>query len=206
MKAPQAVLTSILSIGLLAAPLAAEPRPALEQFRFDPPQLCLRDTFRWGFSYRGLPGGLAAVKDFEVRGLWEGRTVRSPLTPTRDDLRRYTADQGRFESHRLHWPRKGPAGGTEFHYTLRVVLADGQEVTTATSVRYVDACPPPSLHTTLAAGATGRIGLQTTTPTIPEFLQGVRPAATSLIWGDLELPPRRAERSPAWCSSTVPGG
>lgn len=197
MKAPQAVLAGILSIGLLAAPLAAEAQPTLEQFRFDPPQLCLRDTFQWGFSYRGLPGGLAAVKDFEVRGLWEGRPVRSPLTPTRDDLRRYTADQGRFESHRLHWPRKATASGTEFQYTLRVVLADGQEVTSATSVRYVDGCPPPALHTTLAAGPTGRIGLQTTTPTIPEFLQGVRPAATSLIWGDLELPPGRAERSPA---------
>ena len=72
MKAPQAVLTGILSIGVFAAPLAGEAQPALEQFRFDPPQLCLRDTFQWGFSYRGLPGGLAAVKDFEVRGLWEG--------------------------------------------------------------------------------------------------------------------------------------
>jgi pimeloyl-ACP methyl ester carboxylesterase len=77
------------------------------------------------------------------------------------------------------------------------VLADGQELTSATSVRYVDSCPPPALHTTLAAGPTGRIGFQTATPTIPEFLQGVRPAATSLIWGDLELPPGRVERSPA---------
>jgi dienelactone hydrolase len=77
------------------------------------------------------------------------------------------------------------------------VLADGREVTSATSVRYVDACPPPALHTTLAAGPSGRIGFQTTTPTISDFLQGIRPAATNPIWGDLELPPGRVERSPA---------
>ena len=77
------------------------------------------------------------------------------------------------------------------------MLADGREVTSATVVRYVDACPPPTLHTTLAAGPTGRIGVETTTPTTSDFLQGVRPAATSLIWGDLELPPGRVERSPA---------
>ena len=202
MKAPKPILTGILSIGFLVAPLAGEAQPTLEQFRFDPPRLCLRDTFQWGFSYRGLPGGLAAVRDFEVWGLWEGpgeRPVRSLLTPTRDDLQRYSADQGRFESRLTHAgpPRKASAGGTEIRYTLRVVLADGQEVTSATSVRYVDGCPPPALHTTLAGGPTGRIGLQTTTPTIPDFLQGVRPAATSLIWGDLELPPGRVERSPA---------
>ncbi len=202
MKAPRPFLTGILSMGLLAAPLAGEAQPALELFRFDPPRLCLRDTFQWGFSYRGLPGGLAAVRDFEMRGLWEGpgeQPIRSVLTPTRDDLLRHTADQGRFESRLLHWgpPRKAPAGGTEIRYTLRVVLADGQDVTSATSVRYVDACPPPVLYTTLTAGPTGRIGFQTTTPTISDFLQGVRPAATSLIWGDLELPPGRVERSPA---------
>ena len=197
MKALPALRTSILGIGLVIAPLAGEAQPALEQFRFDPPQLCLRDTFRWGVSYRGLPGGLAAVKDFEVRGLWEGRPVRSPLTPAREDLERYTADQGRFESHRLHWPRKAQAGETELRYTVRVVLADGQELTSATSVRYADTCPPPALHATLAAGPTGRIGLQTTTPTISEFLQGLRPTATSLIWGDLEFPPEPLGRSPA---------
>ena len=197
MKVPLIVCMGFLSIGVLAAPIAGKAEPTIEQFRIDPPQLCLRDTFRWGFSYRGFPGGLAAVKEVELRGLLEGRPVRSPLTPTRDDLQRYTADQGRFESHRLHWPRKPPAGETEFRYTLRVVLADGQEVTSATSLRYVDACPPPAVHTTLAAGATGRIGFRTTTPTIPEFLQGIRPASTSVIWGDLELPPGQVERSPA---------
>ena len=186
-----------MSAGLWIAPIAGEAQPALEHFRFDPSRLCLRDVFQWGFSYRGFPGGLAAVKDLEVRGLLEGRPVRSPLTPTRDDLQRYTADQGRFESHRLHWPRKAPADGTEFQYTLRVVLADGHEVTSETSVRYVDSCPPPPAHPTLAAGPTGRIGLQTSTPTISEFLQGVRPAAASLIWGDLELPRGQVERSPA---------
>jgi hypothetical protein len=61
----------------------------------------------------------------------------------------------------------------------------------------VDGCPPPALHTTLAAGPTGRIGFQTTTPSISDFLQGIRPAATRLIWGDLELPAARVERSPA---------
>jgi dienelactone hydrolase len=199
MNTPQAVLMGILSIGFFVAPLAGEAQPTLEQFRFDPSWLCLRDTFRWGFSYRGLPGGLAAVKDFEVSGRWEGpgeQSIRSVLTPTRNDLQRYAADHGRFESHLLHWgpPRKAPG---EIRYTLRAVLADGREVTSATSVRYVDACPPPALHTTLAAGSTGRIGFQTTTPTVSDFLQGIRPAVTNLIWGDLELPTGRVERSPA---------
>src|SRR5262245_31150221 len=101
---------------IFAVPLAADAQAALEQFRFDPPGLCLRDVFQWGFSYRGIPGGLAAVKDLAMEGVFEGRTVRSPLTPTRDDLQRYTADQGRFESVRLHWPRKPTAGETEFRY------------------------------------------------------------------------------------------
>jgi hypothetical protein len=169
-----------LAVALLVAPLVAEAQPALELFRFDPARLCLRDTFQWGFSYRGLPGGLAAVRRFEMRALWEHRgeqPIRSVLTPTIDDLLRHTADQGRFESSLLHWvsPRKAPPGGTGIQYTLRVVLADGQEVTSATSVRYIDSCSPPALHTTLAAGPTGRIGFETTTPTISDFLQGVRP-------------------------------
>jgi dienelactone hydrolase len=204
-----ALATLTLALAHLAAPLAAGAQPALEQFRFDPPQLCFRGTFQWGFSYRGLPGGLAAVKDLEMWELWGGRPatpegrrsageqpLRAVLTPTRDDLQRHVADQGRFESRLLRWspPRKPPG---EIRYTLRVVLADGREVTSATSVRYVDACPPPQVHTTLVAGPTGRIGVQTTTPTIPEFLQGGRPGATSLIWGELELPSGRADRSPA---------
>jgi Acetyl xylan esterase (AXE1) len=201
MKAPGLALAGVLSIGLLAAPLAVGAQPALEQLRLDPPRLCPRATFRWGFEYRGLPGGLAAVRDLVVEGLWDGpgeRTFRSVLTPTRDDLRPYTADQGRFESRLTHAgpPRKAPAG-TEIRYTLRVALADGQEVTTATSARYLDACPPPALYATLAAGPTGRIGVQTTTPTMSDFLQGIRPTATSLIWGDLELPPGPVERGPA---------
>jgi dienelactone hydrolase len=202
MKASRPVLAGILGLGLLASPLAGEAQLALEQFRFDPPRLCLRDTFRWGFSYRGLPGGLAAVRSFEMWGLWDApgeQPVRSLLTPTREDLQRYTTDQGRFQSRLQHWgpPRKAPAGGAEIRYTLRVVLSDGQEVTSATSVRYVDSCPPPTPHTTLASGPTGRIGVQTATPTASDFLRGIRPAATSLIWGDLELPPGRIERSPA---------
>jgi dienelactone hydrolase len=67
----------------------------------------------------------------------------------------------------------------------------------ATSVRYVDSCPPPAPYTTLAAAPTGRIGFQTTTPSITEFLRGVSPAAASVIWGDLELPAGRVGRSPA---------
>ena len=70
---------------------------------------------------------------------------------------------------------RAPAGGADIRYTLRVVLADGQEVTTATSVRYVDACPPLAPYTTLAAGPTGRIGFQTATPTVPDFLRGSGP-------------------------------
>jgi dienelactone hydrolase len=198
-NASRAVLASVLSIGFFVAPLTGEAQPTLEQFRVDPPRLCLRDTFRWGFSYGGLPGGLAAVKHLEVWGLWDGpgeQSIRSLLTPTQDELQRYTADEGRFESRLLHWgaPRKAPG---EIRYTLRVVLADGQEVTRGTSVRYVDGCPPPALHTTLAAGPSGRIGFLTTTPTASNFLQGIRLTTTSLIWGDLELPPGRAERSPA---------
>jgi dienelactone hydrolase len=199
MSSRQAVLLGILSIGIFVAPLAGEAQPTFEHFRFDPPRLCFRDTFRWGFSYRGLPDGLAAVKEFDLSGRWEGpgeQSIRSVLTPTRDDLQRYAADQGRFESRLLHWgaPRKAPG---EIRYTLRAVLADGREVTSVTSVRYVEGCPPPALHTTLAAGTTGRIGFQTTTPTTSEFLQGIRPAATNLIWGDLHFPSGRVERSPA---------
>jgi dienelactone hydrolase len=212
MRAPRRVLSGMLSVGLLIAALPGEAQPVLEQFRFDPSQLCLRDTFQWGFSNRGLPGGLAAVKDLEMWALWDGRPatqqarrspgeqpVRSVLAPTRDELQRYTGDQGRFESRRQPWrpPRKAPAGGIDIRYTLRLVLADGQEVTSATSVRYVDACPPPALHTTLTTGPIGRIGFRTTTPTISEFLQGVRSGANSLIWGDLELPQGQAGPSPA---------
>src|SRR5512132_515106 len=94
-------VVAFLALALLAAPPSAQAQSALEQFRFDPPGLCLRDTFRWGVSYRGFPGGLAAVKDFEMWGLWEGPgepPIRSVLTPTRDDLQRHVAYQGRFES------------------------------------------------------------------------------------------------------------
>jgi dienelactone hydrolase len=190
---------SLLSIGVFLVPPSGEAQPTVEHFQFNPARLCFRDTFRWGFSYRGFPGGLAALKHFELSGLWEGpgeRSVRSVFTPTRDDLQRRAADEGRFESYRLHWgpPRKPPG---EIRYTLRAVLADGREVATATSVRYVDGCPPPAIHATLAAGLTGRIGFRTTTPTISEFLQGIRPAAADLIWGNLELPQGRVERSPA---------
>ncbi len=157
MKAPPAVFAGILSLSL-AAPLAGEAQPALEQLRFDPPRLCLRDTFRWGFSYRGFPGGLAAVTDLELSGEGPGEPpIRSALTPRREDLQRYTTDQGRFESPLRHWSpsTKAPAGGVDIRYTLRVVLADGREVTSATSVRYVDTCPPLAPYTTLAAGPTG---------------------------------------------------
>lgn len=123
------------------------------------------------------------MKDFELSARWEGtgeQSIRSVLTPTSDDLQRYAADQGRFESRVLHWgpPRRAPG---EIRYTLRAVLTDGREVVSVTSVRYVDACPSPALRTTLADGPTGRIGFQTTTPTTSEFLQGIRPAATNLI-------------------------
>jgi hypothetical protein len=67
MKLPQPVLTAILSIGLFAAPIAGEAQPALEQFRFEPSRLCLRDTLRWGFSYlREL--GVGPVCPAAVRG------------------------------------------------------------------------------------------------------------------------------------------
>ena len=191
------VLACILNC--ISAPLAAEAQPALEQLRFDPPQLCFRDPFRWGFSFRGLPGGLAAVKNLELSARWEGPdepTVRSLLTPTRDELQRHTADEGRFESYLLHLsaPRKPPA---EVRYTLRVGLADGQELTSSTVLRYVDGCASPARYTTLTTGPTGRIGFQTATPSGDEFLQGVKPAESHVIWGDLELPPGRTGRHPA---------
>jgi dienelactone hydrolase len=196
------ILMGIASLASLAAPLAVAAEPVLEDFRFDRPRICVRDTLRWGVSYRGFPGGLAAAKEISMEALWEGQGElrrRSLLTPGKDELQPYTAEQGRFESRILHAgpARSGRPGDADIRYTLRVVLADGQEVATATSVRYVDGCPPPVRHTTLASGPTGRIGLETTTPTIPEFLQGIRPATTSLIWGDLELPSGAPERSPA---------
>ena len=199
MYARCAAVLGILIAGVLAAPLAGQAQPVLEQLRFDPPQLCLRDTFRWSFAYRDFPGGLAAVKQLEVSGRWEGPgepSIRSAVTPTREELQRYTADQGRFESQIWHWSPLGRKPGA-IHYTLRAVLADGREVTSAVSVRYVEGCPPPARQTTLAAGPVGRIGFATATPTTTEFLQGVKAAATQLIWGDLQLPPNPAQRSPA---------
>ena len=55
MRAPRLVLAGVLGIAVLAGPIVGGAQPALEQLRFDSPQLCLRDLFRWGFSYRGLP-------------------------------------------------------------------------------------------------------------------------------------------------------
>lgn len=55
-------LVGILSLGALAIPLVDPAQPTIEDFRFDPPGLRFRNTFRWGFSHRGLTGGLAAVK------------------------------------------------------------------------------------------------------------------------------------------------
>jgi hypothetical protein len=101
----------VLSIGFVVAPFTGEAQPALEQFRFEPSRLCLRDAFRWGFSYRGFPGGLAGVKDLEVWGPWDGpgeTAIRSVLTPAREDLQRYAADQDRFES-RLEGARRDRA-------------------------------------------------------------------------------------------------
>ena len=203
MKAYPYALTGMLSLAVWTVPATGIAQPVLEQLRFDPPRVCARDTFRWGVSYRGIPGGLAAVKSVAMDGQWEGPgqpTFRSQLTPTRDDLRSNTTDQGRFESRLMHAgpAGMGPPGAAEIHFTLRVVLADGQALTAAASVGFLDSCPSPPLHATLAAGPTGRIGVQTTTPTSQEFLQGFRPVATARIWGDLELPVgRAAERSPA---------
>jgi hypothetical protein len=88
MKALRPVLTGILSIGVWAAPLAGEAQPALEHFRFDPPQLCLRDAFRWEFSPRPAfsppapnrlnparpePGQLRGAQDQDARERGTGR-------------------------------------------------------------------------------------------------------------------------------------
>jgi dienelactone hydrolase len=202
MNVPRLILASLLGFGSWAVPTVGRAQPTLEELRFEPARWCPRSSFRWGVSYRGLPGGLAVVRDITMERLWAGpgeRAFRSLLTPDREDLRSYTADQGRFESRLMHSgpARKGLSGEAEIRYTLRVVLADGQELATAASVRSLDSCPPPAVPATLAAGPTGRIGLRTTTQTIKEFLQGVIPAATSLIWGDLELPPREAQRHAA---------
>ena len=142
MKAVRAVFMAAVGIACLAASRTSDAEPVLESFRVDPDRLCLRDTFRWGFSYRGLPGGLAAVKDVEIWALWDGpgeQPIRSLLAPAR--LHDQAADQGRFESHTLHFAALRRAPG-EIHYTLRVVLADGRELSSKTSVRYMDSCPP----------------------------------------------------------------
>ena len=196
MKAVLAVSVGIVGIGLFAAPRAGEAQPLLEDFRVSPDQLCFRDPFRWSVSYRGRPGGLAGAKAVEIWARWDGpgeQAIRSLLAPAR--FQDHAADQGRFESHTLHFgaPRKAPG---EIRYTLRVALTDGRELSSSTSVRYVDTCPPPALYTTLAAGPTGRIGVQTTTPSGSEFLQGIKPTSAALIWGDLELPPERTGRIP----------
>src|SRR5262245_23677419 len=129
MTVPRPVLVGALSIGLLVAPAVGGAQPVLEEFRFDPPQLCLRDVFQWGFSYRGIPGGLAAVKDLAMETVFAGRTVRSPLTPARADLQRHTADQGRFEGLHLHRTRRLPASESQSKHTLRSVPDDGTEGT-----------------------------------------------------------------------------
>lgn len=51
----------VLSVGVFLAPLSGQAQPTVEHFQFNPARLCFRDTFRWGFSYRGFPGGLAAA-------------------------------------------------------------------------------------------------------------------------------------------------
>ena len=89
METRQTVFTAMLGVGMLIGPLVAQAQPAIEAFRFDPPQVCLRELLRWGFSYRGVPGGLAGVKTFELTVRWHGpneRSFPSLLTPTRDEL------------------------------------------------------------------------------------------------------------------------
>ena len=61
--------------------VVAEGELRFEQFQFDPPRLCPRDTVRFDFSYRGFPGGLAAVKNFVMEGVWEGPGERSTAPP-----------------------------------------------------------------------------------------------------------------------------
>ena len=114
MKSYRYVLAVMLTLGLWAVPTTGTAQPVLEQLRFDPSRVCPRDTFRWGVSYRGIPGGLAAMKAVVIEALWEGpgeQTFRSQLTPTRDDFRSNTTEQGRFESRLMHAgpPRKMPA-------------------------------------------------------------------------------------------------
>jgi hypothetical protein len=93
-----ALLTAVPGIGLLAVPLAGSTQPALEPLRFDPPQVCPKDTFRWGFAYRDLPGGLAAVRDITLEGLrlFHGTADDlAPVAPCRayvERLRRAGAD------------------------------------------------------------------------------------------------------------------
>ena len=101
MNLSRLVRLGVMSVGVLAGAPAAVAQPSLENFRFDPPRVCARGTFRWEVSYRGLPGGLAAAKEVSMEGRWDGpgeRSGRSRLTPARDDLQLYTAEQGRFES------------------------------------------------------------------------------------------------------------
>ena len=80
MNTRQAVLIGILGFGSFGTPFVSEAQPTIEEFRFDPPRLCFRDTFRWWFSYRGVPGGAAAVKTFELHagmGPTSNRCARS---------------------------------------------------------------------------------------------------------------------------------
>ena len=198
-KVPRSVLAGLMSAGLWIAPIAGEAQPALEHFRFDPSRLCLRDVFQWGFSNRGFPGGLAAVKDLEVRGLLEGKNLGLlALDPVERRPSALHRRPGKVREPPPALAEEG-AGGRDrvpVHAASRACRPDMRS-RAKTSVRYVDSCPPPPAYPTLAAGPTGRIGLQTSTPTISEFLQGVRPAAANLIWGDLELPRGQVERSPA---------
>ena len=109
----------MLGLGVWTVPATGAAQPVLEPLRFEPSRVCPRDTFRWGVSYRRIPGGLAAVKAVAMEAQWEGpgeQTFRSQLTPTRDDFRSATTDQGRFESRLMHAgpARKGPPGGATY--------------------------------------------------------------------------------------------
>ena len=189
-------------IGLAAPAAGLEGQPAVENFRFTPATFCYADRIRYAFSYRNFPGGLAAVKDALVMADWQrpgqAATRMWRLAPRREELARHAAPSGTFVSGVRYWRQEGaPQGGVAVQFRLTLTLADGREMMGIATGRYADSCPPVTPPATLAGRPTGRIGFETTTPTISEFLTGSKGGKPAVIWGDLELPPSGKGRLPA---------
>jgi len=132
-----------LVIAFTSAPVAAQDaQPVIQDFKFIPQTVRYGDTLRYTFAYKNLPGGLAAVKDVEMWVLWltpNSSYVRSRYVPISEELAKYTAESGTFESRDLTWrpPQKEPPGGSvDVEYTLQFRLQEGRKVKAKTTLAF----------------------------------------------------------------------